>query len=163
MKRRLPPREVFHAILQRMEKIIIYTDGGARGNPGPAGIGAIIKDEAGKVLKEVSQYIGETTNNMAEYQALIAALTEAKTMFGEKLREMAVDVRMDSELVVRQLSGIYKVKEPSLKEQFAKVATMRLEDVPNITFTHVYREENSHADQLVNAAIDAHLKDGKEA
>jgi ribonuclease HI len=141
-----------------MQKIIIFTDGGARGNPGPAGIGAVIKDEEGEVLKEVSEYIGETTNNMAEYQALIAALTEAKKMYGEKLREMMIDVRMDSELVVRQLNGIYKVKEPTLKEQFAKVATMRLEDIPNITFKHIYREANAHADKLVNAAIDAALK-----
>jgi ribonuclease HI len=137
------------------EKIIIYTDGGARGNPGPAGIGAVILDANEQVLKEVSRYIGETTNNMAEYQALIEALTEAKKMFGETLRTMQLDVRMDSELVVRQLSGIYKVKEPTLKEQFARVAKIRLEDAPNITFSHVFREQNSHADKLVNAAIDA--------
>jgi ribonuclease HI len=118
----------------------------------------VIKDEEGVIRKEVSEYIGETTNNVAEYQALIAALTEAKKMFGEKLREMMIDVRMDSELVVRQLNGMYKVKEPTLKEQFAKVATMRLEDIPNITFKHIYREANAHADKLVNEAIDAAQK-----
>ncbi len=141
-----------------MEKrIVIYTDGGARGNPGPAGIGAVIQDESGNILKEVSKYIGEQTNNFAEYEALIEVLGEAKKMYGENLREIQIEVRMDSELVVRQLSGLYKVKEPTLKEQFAKVARIRLEDAPNMTFTHVFREKNSHADKLVNAAIDAAL------
>lgn len=139
------------------EKIIIYTDGGARGNPGPAGIGAVIQDENGKTLKEISQYIGETTNNQAEYEALIRALEEVRRMFGVRLRKsnIGIEVRMDSELVVRQLSGLYKVKEPRLKEQFAKVARLRLEDCPNIIFTHVRREKNKKADELVNKAIDA--------
>jgi ribonuclease HI len=141
-----------------MEKIIIYTDGGARGNPGPAGIGAVILDTDKKVLKEVSAYIGETTNNMAEYEALVQALEAAKELFGASLRDTEIDVRMDSELVVRQLNGVYKVKEPSLKDQVMKVAKIRMEDAPNITFTHVFREENSHADKLVNAAIDAAKK-----
>lgn len=138
-----------------VEKIIIYTDGGARGNPGPAGIGAVLQDEDGKVLKEISEYIGETTNNQAEYEALIRALGEARKIFGEKLREIQIEARMDSELVVRQLSGLYKVKESGLKEQFAKVARIRLEDCPNIIFTHVRREKNKKADELVNKAIDA--------
>jgi ribonuclease HI len=136
------------------ESIIMYTDGGARGNPGPAGIGAVIQDGEGNVIKEVSKYIGEQTNNFAEYEALIEALNEAKKIFGERLRDMQIEVRMDSELVVRQLSGIYKVKEPTLKEQFARVAKIRLEDAPNMLFTHVLREKNSHADRLVNAAVD---------
>lgn len=141
-----------------MQKIVIYTDGGARGNPGPSGIGAVIQDENGKVLKEVSAYIGERTNNFAEYEALIRALREAKKMFGEQLREMQIEVRMDSELVVRQLEGRYKVKEPTLKEQFGHVIKMKLEDAPHMVFVHVFREENSHADMLVNAAIDAAKK-----
>jgi len=140
-----------------MEKIIIYTDGGARGNPGPSGIGAVIANETGEVLKEISEYIGKQTNNYAEYMALIRALEESKNMFGEKLRTMVVQVMMDSELVVRQLSGQYKVKEPTLKELSSRVASMRLEDIPNVTFTHVLREKNSHADKLVNKAIDAAL------
>ena len=142
-------------LFESMEKIIIYTDGGARGNPGPAGIGVVIQDENGETLKEVSGYIGETTNNQAEYEALVHALGEAKKIFGAKLREMQIEVRMDSELVVRQLSGLYKVKEPGLKEQFARVARIRLEDAPNIIFTHVRREKNKQADKLVNKAIDA--------
>jgi ribonuclease HI len=138
-----------------MEKLIIYTDGGARGNPGPAGVGAVLMDEQGKVLQEVSEYIGEQTNNFAEYEALIRALKAAKKMFGATLREMQIEARLDSELVVRQLSGLYKVKEPTLKLKFAEVAQLRLEDVPNMIFTHVMRGKNAHADELVNKAIDA--------
>lgn len=138
-----------------MPDLIIFTDGGARGNPGPAGIGVVIMDSAEKVLKEFGEYIGETTNNMAEYEALVRALKAAKELFGTELCEKRIEVRMDSELVVRQLEGKYKVKEPSLKEQFAKIATMRLEDAPNITFVHIPREKNARADKLVNAALDA--------
>ena len=137
-----------------MDKIIIHTDGGARGNPGPAGIGAVIQREGEEVLKEISEYIGEQTNNYAEYEALIRALEECKKIFGAKLKDIEVEVVMDSELVVRQLSGIYKVKEPTLKEKFAEVAKMRLQEIPNITFRHIRREENAHADKLVNEAID---------
>jgi ribonuclease HI len=139
-----------------MQKIIIYTDGGARGNPGPAGIGVVIQDEAGKTLHESSAYIGETTNNVAEYEALIRALEDLQ-MFKEQLAETPVEVRMDSELIVRQMQGIYKVREPSLKERFAKVAHIRLERVPNLTFVHVRREKNTRADELVNEAIDKAL------
>lgn len=140
-----------------MEKIIIHTDGGARGNPGPAGIGVVIEDETGEVLKELSEYIGEATNNVAEYHALIRALGEAKVLFGERTLELPVEVMMDSELVVRQCQGVYKVKDPTLKEKFAMVAQMRMEDFPNLAFTHVRREKNSRADELVNEAIDSAL------
>ena len=140
-----------------MKKIIIYTDGGARGNPGPAGIGAIIADEKGKTLKKISEYIGVATNNFAEYEALIRALEAAHDLFGEKLKEMRVEVRMDSELVVRQLQGAYKVKEPALKEQFARVGQL-IGALDTIFFTHVVREKNAHADKLVNDAIDSATK-----
>src|SRR5665213_32916 len=134
-----------------MKEIIIYTDGGARGNPGPAGAGAVLKDEHGKLLHEVSEYLGEKTNNFAEYEALIQALAAAL-----KLRQphTIVSVNMDSELAVRQLNGIYKVKEPTLKLQFAKVQELRAQ-FPHITFTHVRRAKNSEADTLVNKAIDS--------
>ena len=136
-----------------VKKIIIYTDGGARGNPGPAGIGAVIADEKGKTLKEISEYIGEATNNFAEYEALIRAFEAARELFGEKLKDMAIEVRMDSELIVRQMQGAYKVKEPALKEQFARVGQL-VGALQNISFTHVTREKNAHADELVNDAID---------
>ncbi len=141
-----------------MEKIIIHTDGGSRGNPGPAGAGATIADAHGEVLAEVSDYLGKATNNIAEYEALVRALTTAKKMFGEKLCTMHVDVRMDSELIIRQMNGIYRVKDPNLQERFLKIKKMIAEDMPNISFTHVYREKNKHADRLVNAAIDAAVK-----
>ncbi|MBX4192596.1 ribonuclease HI family protein [Candidatus Parcubacteria bacterium] len=139
-----------------MKKIIIYTDGGARGNPGPAGIGVVIQDEAGKTLHESNGYIGETTNNVAEYEALIRALEDLQ-MFGDKLKDMEVEVRMDSELIVRQMQGIYKVKEPTLKEKFGKVAHLRMSGIPNLTFVHIPREKNKRADALVNEAIDKAL------
>ena len=134
---------------------IANIDGASRGNPGPAAVGAVLMGEDGKVLKEISEYIGEATNNYAEYEALIRALKEAKKIFGAELRDMGIEVRMDSELVVRQLSGLYKVKEPTLKNKFAEVARIRLEDAPHMIFTHVLRGKNAHADELVNRALDA--------
>lgn len=139
-----------------MQKITIYTDGGARGNPGPAGIGALIKDERGDVVKEISRYIGESTNNYAEYEALIEALTAARELYGEKLRDMKISIRMDSELIVKQIAGEYRVKEPTLKEQFARVGQL-IGAFPNIEFMHVAREKNARADELVNEAIDKAL------
>lgn len=139
-----------------MERIVIYTDGGARGNPGPAGAGAVIFDENKKVLDEISDYLGETTNNVAEYEALIRVLAAAKEMFGHTLHDMHVDIRMDSELIVRQMQGKYKVKAPGLKPLFAQVKEL-LTHMPKATFMHVPREENKEADALVNAAIDRGL------
>lgn len=138
-----------------MRKVLIYTDGGARGNPGPAGAGAVILDEWGKALKKVSDYLGEQTNNFAEYQAVIRALQALKKLVPEKARkELTVEVRMDSELIVRQLSGIYQIKEETLFPLFIKVHNMRVKDFPNVTFAHVRREQNKEADRLVNEAID---------
>src|SRR3989344_2420946 len=99
--------------MQSMEtkKIIIYTDGGARGNPGPAGVGAVIIDESGKILKEISEFLGTRTNNWAEYEAIILGLQAVKKIFGkEKLKNIFVEVRTDSELVARQVSGFYQIK-----------------------------------------------------
>jgi ribonuclease HI len=137
------------------EKIIIYTDGGARGNPGPAGIGVVIENAEKKVLGEISKFIGHQTNNFAEYEALIEGLLMIQQLFPGKTDAIEVSVMMDSELVVKQCRGLYKVKEPTLKEQFGRVMAIRSEFFPHITFTHVPREKNAHADTLVNAAIDA--------
>jgi ribonuclease HI len=133
--------------------MIIYTDGGARGNPGPAGIGAVITDIDGNVLKEVAQYIGEQTNNYAEYEALIHALAIAREMFGAKIHDMQISVYMDSELVVRQLTGVYKVKDPGLKQQFTRVGQLA-GTLKHISYNHVLRAKNVRADELVNEAID---------
>ena len=129
-------------------KAIIHTDGGARGNPGPAGIGAVIKISE-KVI-ELKRYIGETTNNQAEYRALILALEhalEAKVTEAECL--------LDSELVVKQLNREYRVKDKDLATLFVKVYNLSTK-FKKITFKHIYREQNKHADKLVNEAIDNH-------
>jgi ribonuclease HI len=140
-------------------KYIVHTDGGARGNPGPAGIGFVIADEKGVALKKVGKYIGEATNNVAEYEALIHALTELKKVIPkEKRKESHVDVHMDSELVVKQLNGEYQIKEEPLQLLFVKVWNLRVSEFPNITFTHVMREDNSVADALYNKALDEHYK-----
>jgi len=131
-----------------MEKIIIHSDGGARGNPGPAGIGAVLNDEKGEVLAEISRYIGETTNNQAEYQALIAGMEKAKDLFAEELI-----CYLDSELVVKQLNREYKVKNAELATQFLKVHNLSL-SFKKIKYVHVRREQNKEADLLANAAMD---------
>ena len=136
------------------KKIIIYTDGGARGNPGPAGAGAVITDEKGNILKEINQFLGTRTNNWAEYEAIILGLQQLKKLFGkEKLKNMFVEVRTDSELVARQLNGEYQIKKETLFPQFIAVWNMRVADFPNITFTHVRREKNKKADELANKAM----------
>ncbi len=133
-----------------MKKLIIYTDGGARGNPGPAALGVYITDENGVVLKEHSRYLGEQTNNYAEYMAIVDALTHAKELGAEE-----VAMRMDSELAVKQLNGEYKVKNAALGALFLQVHNLRLA-FRKVTFTHVRREQNKHADRLVNHALDTH-------
>ena len=130
------------------KKIIIFSDGGARGNPGPAGIGAVLYDSKKQVLAKISKYIGEATNNQAEYQALITALKKAKELGGQEL-----DVFLDSELVVKQLNREYKVKNKELAPLFLEVYNLSL-NFSKITFTHVYRESNKEADRLVNEALD---------
>ena len=137
-----------------MKKIYIYADGGSRRNPGPAGAGTVLFDSSMEPLAEVSTYLGETTNNVAEYTALIQGLSKVHELFGEKLSEMNVVVRMDSELVVRQMEGRYKVKHPNLKPLYAKAKKIIEVHIPHSTFEHIPREENSHADRLANDAMD---------
>ena len=128
-------------------KLIINTDGGARGNPGPAAIGVVISDGA-KSLKNLKEYIGEATNNVAEYKALILALKTAASMGAQELL-----IRMDSELIVRQMQGRYKMKEPALKV-LATEALSVIRSFKKVDFTHIRRELNKQADKLVNEAID---------
>ena len=131
-----------------MKKIIIYSDGGARGNPGPSGIGAVLYDENKKLLAEISEYLGETTNNQAEYRALIFALKKAKSLGGEDL-----SCYLDSELVVKQLKREYKVKNAELAPLFLEVHNLSL-NFKKIEFIHVRREFNKEADRLANEAMD---------
>ena len=132
-------------------KLVIFTDGGARGNPGPAAIGVVVGDHS------YSEAIGETTNNVAEYKAVIFGLKKAKHLLsGEKAAGTEIEVRSDSELIVNQLNGEYKVKEEDLKPLFVDVWNLR-QDFKNVTFKHIPREENRGADRLVNRALDTLL------
>lgn len=140
--------------MRMMEPILINTDGGARGNPGPSAIGVVIQ-EGRKIVAELSEYTGEHTNNWAEYEALIRALQHAGEHFGTQMKEREVEVRMDSELIVRQIQGRYKVKEPTLKEKYAQVQALLARFAPNAHFVHVPRAENAGADRLVNQALDS--------
>ena len=135
-----------------MKKLIIYADGGARGNPGPAGAGSVVMDENEKVLAEVSKFLGTATNNVAEYTALIEGLKAAKKVMGTK--KLSLEIRMDSELAIRQLQGRYKVRHPNLKPLFAEAVGIVEKNFPDVTFTHVRREKNILADALANAAMD---------
>ena len=134
-----------------MKKLIVHTDGGARGNPGPAGIGVYITDESGQTVMEHSRYIGETTNNQAEYTAVIDALEHCKTLGADE-----VEFFLDSELVVRQLNHQYKVRDAGLAPLFLRVWNLST-GFRAVRFTHVRRESNKEADKLVNLAIDRHL------
>lgn len=131
----------------KTEKYLLYIDGGARGNPGPAGIGVVILDASRHKVKEVYRYIGEATNNIAEYSALICALEEA---LGLAAREIVI--HMDSELVARQLSGEYRVKNEDLKAFFEKALEL-LKAFHSFEIKHIDRARNKDADRLVNKAI----------
>lgn len=135
-------------------KYIIYTDGGSRGNPGPAAIGAVICNERGEAVKKYSQTIGETTNNEAEYQALIFALKKIKALFGkEKMKTATIEVRMDSELIVKQLGHKYKVEDAKLQPLFLQAWNLLI-DFGAYSFVAIPREQNTEADRLVNEALD---------
>ena len=143
-------------MLDGMEKIIIYTDGGARGNPGPAAIGVVIADTRGNTLKTYGQTIGIKTNNEAEYQAVIFAVKKIKQLFGkEKARAMQIEIRMDSELAVEQLSNRYKIQGENLQKLFMEIHNLLIDVKGEVTFTHVPREQNKQADRLVNEALEA--------
>jgi ribonuclease HI len=127
----------------------VYTDGAARGNPGPAAIGIVVEDDTGRTVYESSKAIGVRTNNEAEYLAFIAAL-----QYLRESRVVAADFRLDSELVVRQLLGQYRVKEPRLQSLHGQ-AVMLLNAVPTRTIQHIPRSRNARADELANEALDA--------
>lgn len=128
--------------------LIAHTDGGARGNPGPAGYGVVIQDAKGNKVAALSQYLGRQTNNFAEYQALIAAL-EYAIAHGPK----ALKVVSDSELMVRQIKGIYKVKEPTLRDLHAR-ASQLMRELEWFAIEHTLRGGNREADKLANQAMD---------
>ena len=128
----------------------MYTDGGARNNPGPAAIGVWIPT----LDKKYGEYIGETTNNVAEYEALIFGLKKIKSLVGkEKAKGITIECYLDSELVVKQLNHEYKLKEEYIQKNFITIWNLQL-DFQKVTFHHIMREENKIADALVNEALD---------
>lgn len=134
------------------EHLLLFTDGGARGNPGPAGMGGVLKDPAtNQVLEDFGGYLGERTNNQAEYEALLEGLKRAKAKGATH-----VDCFLDSQLVVEQLKRNYRVKDPELAKLFVKVWNLT-QEFSKITFTHIPREQNAAADKKVNEAIDSGL------
>lgn len=132
----------------KYKKLIINTDGGARGNPGLAGIGVIIKTDTGQVVAKISKHLGEATNNQAEYQAILAGIMKAKELGAE-----AVDFYLDSELAVKQLNREYKVRNKELAPLYVKIYNLTLQ-FKKVTFSHVRREFNKEADALANEAMD---------
>lgn len=135
-------------------KVLIFTDGGARGNPGPAAVGAVIYDETKTIIEKYSKYIGERTNNQAEYEAVVLGLKEAKKMGARE-----VDLYLDSELVVNQLLQKFKVKNKELEPLFVKAWNLSNE-FKKVNYFHVTRERNKEADRLVNQVLDQEEKQG---
>lgn len=139
-----------------MDKIIIYTDGGSRNNPGPAAIGVWIET----LNKKYGEYIGEATNNEAEYAALIFGLKKIKHIVGkEKTKNYEIECCLDSELVVKQLNHEYKLKEEHIQKNFIEIWNLML-DFGKVVIIHIPREKNKIADALVNQALDEKMKQG---
>lgn len=131
-----------------VDTLVIYTDGAARGNPGPAGAGAYIQDAHGAVVSEDYRYLGEATNNVAEYEALLLGLERAKELGARHL-----EMRADSQLVVRQVIGEYRVRNQALQRLHARVQQLA-SAFESVEYRHVPREQNRDADRLANRAVD---------
>lgn len=135
-----------------MNRLRIHTDGGARGNPGPSGIGIVI--ETGETKKTYREFIGYATNNEAEYKALLFALQKVKQIFGKtKTKTLSVDCYLDSELVVKQLSHEYKINEENIQKFFLQIWNITVE-FGEVKYNHIPREKNTEADRLANLALD---------
>ncbi len=138
------------------EKLVINTDGGSRGNPGPSAVGISMSVNEEKVA-ELSEYIGVTTNNVAEYTAVIKAL---EYLVEQKIQSSQIDFVLDSELVVKQIKGLYKIKQPHLQDLFLTIKNLIKQlytnsQIKEISFNHVLREKNKVADHLVNTCLDS--------
>jgi len=133
----------------------LYADGGARGNPGPAGAGAVVFDQSGKRVVEVSDYLGVATNNVAEYEAVLRGLAALKDAFPEGyFKNAKVTVKMDSKLVIEQMKGAYRVKHPNLIPRHLEIKNLIARNFSTIEFVHVPRAQNADADLLANRAMD---------
>lgn len=139
-----------------MNKLLVFTDGGARGNPGPGAIGVVVKTETGEILGRISRTIGKTTNNVAEYSAVVAALEWLKDnkQINKYANIQIVQFYLDSVLVVNQLNGLFKVKNGNLRNLLLKVRMLENEIGGNIFYSVIPREQNWQADALVNKALD---------
>jgi len=137
-----------------MKKLIVYTDGGSRGNPGPSALGAVIYDEKGKLIKKYNEFLGEMTNNQAEYRAVIFALKKIKALWGkDATAKIEVEIRSDSELLVSQLRGEYKILDEKIQKLFIVVWNLKI-DFKKVVFVLIPREQNKQADFLANEALD---------
>ena len=137
--------------VQPHRKLRVASDGAARGNPGPAGAGAVLWDEQGRVLERLGKYLGRQTNNVAEYQALLLGVRRAQELGAEELEVVA-----DSELMIRQLSGAYQVRAPALRELHSEALSL-LKAFRKVKLVHVPRAQNVEADEMSNRAIDEKL------
>jgi len=138
-----------------MKKIIIYTDGGSRGNPGPAAIGVLFCNENGEVFKKYSEGLGEATNNEAEYKAVIFALEKFRALFGKKLaKNSELEIKSDSELLINQLNGKYKILDQKIQPLFLKIWNLKL-DFKKVKFKLISRDKNEEADRLVNEILNS--------
>lgn len=141
-----------------MKKIIIYTDGGSRGNPGKAAIGVVFYNEKGDVIKKYGEYLGDKlTNNEAEYQAVIFALKKFKALFGGKIAKISeVEIRSDSELLVNQMNGKYKLEDEKIQKFFIEIWNLKV-GFKGLKFKVIPREKNGEADRLVNEALNQQI------
>ena len=136
-------------------KFIVHTDGGSRSNPGPAAIGVVIANEKGQKLKEFGEYLGTATNNEAEYTAAVVALKKIKSLWGkENAKKSEVDLFADSELLVKQMKGEYKIENAKIQPLFLELWNLII-DFKRVSFKAVPREKNKEADRMVNEALDA--------
>ena len=134
----------------------LYADGGARGNPGPAGAGAVVFDATGKRVVEVADYLGVATNNIAEYEAVLRGLTALKDAYADGFFKHAqVTVKMDSKLVIEQMKGAYRVRHPNLIPRYMEIKNLITRHFSKVEFVHVPRAQNADADALANRAMDA--------
>ena len=142
-----------------MKKFTIFTDGGSRGNPGVSAIGVVICNERSQEIKKFGEYLGDNlTNNDAEYSAIIFALKKFRSLFGKALTEITdIEIKSDSELVVKQLNGEYRLTDPKIQQFFIEIWNLKF-DYKSVKFKHIPREKNKEADRLVNEVLDQQEK-----
>lgn len=140
--------------MEKPRKLIVYTDGGSRGNPGPSALGAVIYDDKNRLIKKYNEFLGEMTNNQAEYRAVIFALKKIKALWGkDATAKIEVEIRSDSELLVSQLRGKYKILDENIQKLFILVWNLKI-DFKKVEFVLIPREQNQEADFLANEALD---------